>query len=159
MQCKACLHIAQLMLLPLIVSCFSKIQIGFTFLVPAHPGSPGIRAVKRVCACLCLCVCKQHIIFPCGLVLTHYEHFTTWQTAIARSSYQSTVENNIHIIYQLLTKLWKLSEKYFDGNVGGGCKQQNTAELVNSDAHTLNIDTSNMTSWGTAHMIQYETLF
>jgi len=33
------------------VSCFSKIQIGFTFLVPAHPGSPGKRAVKRVCVC------------------------------------------------------------------------------------------------------------
>ena len=29
---------AQLMPLPLTVSCFSKIQIGFTFLVPAHPG-------------------------------------------------------------------------------------------------------------------------
>jgi len=40
---------AQLMPLPLTVSCFSKIQIGFTFLVPAHPGSPGKRAVKRVC--------------------------------------------------------------------------------------------------------------
>jgi len=39
---------AQLMPLPLTVSCFSKIQIGFTFLVPAHPGSPGQRAVKRV---------------------------------------------------------------------------------------------------------------
>ena len=43
------LHMAQLMLLPLTVSCFGKIQIGFTFLVPAHPGSPGQRAVKRVC--------------------------------------------------------------------------------------------------------------
>ena len=42
------LHVAQLMPLPLTVSCFSKIQIGFTFLVPAHPGSPGERAVKRV---------------------------------------------------------------------------------------------------------------
>ena len=40
---------AQLMPLPLTVSCFSKIQIGFTFLVPAHPGSPGKRAVKWVC--------------------------------------------------------------------------------------------------------------
>jgi len=40
---------AQLMPLPLTVSCFSKIQTGFTFLVPAHPGSPGKRAVKRVC--------------------------------------------------------------------------------------------------------------
>jgi len=46
---------AQLMPLPLIVSCFSKIQIGFTFLVPAHPGSPGQRAVKRVCVCVCVC--------------------------------------------------------------------------------------------------------
>ena len=49
------LHIAQLMPLPLTDSCFSKIQIGFTFLVPAHPGSPGKRAVKRVCVCVCVC--------------------------------------------------------------------------------------------------------
>ena len=41
------LHMAQLMPLALTVSCFRKIQIGFTFLVPAHPGSPGKRAVKR----------------------------------------------------------------------------------------------------------------
>jgi len=46
------LHMAQLMPLPLTVSYFSKIQIGFTFLVPAHPGSPGKRAVKRVCVCV-----------------------------------------------------------------------------------------------------------
>jgi len=39
---------AQLMPLPLTVSCSNKIQIGFTFLVPAYPGSPGKRAVKRV---------------------------------------------------------------------------------------------------------------
>ena len=49
------LHTAQLMPLPLTVSCFSKIQIGFTFLVPAHTGSPGQRAVKRVCVCVCVC--------------------------------------------------------------------------------------------------------
>ena len=41
------LHRAQLMPLPLTVSCFSKIRMGFTFLVPAHPGSPG-----RVCVCV-----------------------------------------------------------------------------------------------------------
>ena len=35
------LHMAQLMPLPFTVSCFSEIQTGFTFLVPAHPGSPG----------------------------------------------------------------------------------------------------------------------
>jgi len=43
------LHMAQLMPLPLTVSLFSKIQIGFSFLVPALPVSPGKRAVKRVC--------------------------------------------------------------------------------------------------------------
>jgi len=47
---------AQLMPLPLTVSCFSKIQIGFTFLVPAHPGSPGKGVVKRVCVCVRACV-------------------------------------------------------------------------------------------------------
>ena len=53
------LHMAQLMPLPLTVSCFSKIQIGFTFmvigftfLVPAHPGNSGQRVVERVCVCL-----------------------------------------------------------------------------------------------------------
>ena len=46
------LHMAQLTPLPLTVSCFSEIQIGFTFLVLAHPGSPGKRAVKRVCVCV-----------------------------------------------------------------------------------------------------------
>ena len=48
------LHIAQRISLPLTVSCFSKIQIGFTFLVPAHSGSPGKGAVKRVCVCVCV---------------------------------------------------------------------------------------------------------
>ena len=49
LQRGADLHMAQLMPLPLTVSCFSKFKIGFTFLVPAHLGSPGQRAVKRVC--------------------------------------------------------------------------------------------------------------
>jgi len=56
------LDMAQLMSLPLTVSCFSKIQIGFTCLVPAHLGSPGQRAVKR------LCVFKQQ---PANLT-THF---------------------------------------------------------------------------------------
>jgi len=49
LQRGADLHMAQLMPLPLTVSCFSKIQIAFTFLVLAHLGSPGKKAVKRVC--------------------------------------------------------------------------------------------------------------
>jgi len=57
------LHMSQLMPLPLTVSCSSKIQTGFTFLVPAHPGSPGQRAVKRVCVCVCVwCVRRKSIV-------------------------------------------------------------------------------------------------
>jgi len=48
------LHMAQLMPLPLTVSCFSKILIGFTFLVPAHLGNTGQMAVKRACVCVCI---------------------------------------------------------------------------------------------------------
>jgi len=49
------LHMVQPMPLPLTVSCFSTIQIGFTFLVMAYPGSPGQRAVKRVCVVYLIC--------------------------------------------------------------------------------------------------------
>jgi len=61
----AVLHMAQLMPLPRTVSCSSKIQSGFTFLVPAHPGSPGHRAVKWVC--VYACVVKP---LNCGEVLS-----------------------------------------------------------------------------------------
>ena len=49
------LHMAQLVPLPLIVSCFSKIQIGFTFLVPAYLGSPG-KGPLNGCVCVCVCI-------------------------------------------------------------------------------------------------------
>ena len=52
LQRGADLHMAQLMPLPLTVCCSSKIQIGFTFMVPAYPGSPGQRAVKQACVCV-----------------------------------------------------------------------------------------------------------
>ena len=47
------LHMAELMPLPLTVSCFSKIQIGFTFLVPADLGSPEKGPLN---GCVCVCV-------------------------------------------------------------------------------------------------------
>ena len=45
------LHMAQRMPLPLTISCLSKIQIGFTFLVPAHLGCPGKGPLNRCCCC------------------------------------------------------------------------------------------------------------
>jgi len=61
------LHMAQLMPLPLTVACYSKIQIGFTFPVPAHLGSPGKRAVKQVCMCVCVgcSACFRHSVYMC----------------------------------------------------------------------------------------------
>jgi len=46
------LHMVQLMPLPLTVPCFSKIQIGFAFLVPAHLDSP-VKGPLNVCVCVC----------------------------------------------------------------------------------------------------------
>ena len=63
------LHMAQLKPLPLTVSCFSKIQFGFAFLVPAHPGSPRQRAVKRVC--VCVCVCARQVVKQKWLLRLH----------------------------------------------------------------------------------------
>ena len=60
------LHLAQLMPLPLTVFCFSKIQIGFTFLVPAHPRSPGQRTVKRVLLLLLLGLSVEWFAMCCS---------------------------------------------------------------------------------------------
>jgi len=49
------LRMAQLMPLPPTVSCSSKIQIGLTFLVPAHLGSPR-KGPLNVCVCVCVLV-------------------------------------------------------------------------------------------------------
>jgi len=62
--------------LPLTVSCFSKIQIGFTFLVPAHPGSPGQRAVKRVC------VCVWPVALPDELTLAFIQHLVCYRLIV-----------------------------------------------------------------------------
>jgi len=64
------LHMAQLMPLPLTVSCFSKTQIGFTFLVPDHLGSPGKGPLN---GCVCVCVFSWELRaadFGCLLINT-----------------------------------------------------------------------------------------
>ena len=59
------LHMAQLMPLPLTVSCSSKIQIGFTFLVPADWVVPKT-AVKRVCVCVYFTVTLETFLYIYG---------------------------------------------------------------------------------------------
>ena len=71
------LHMAQLMPLPLTVSCFGEIQIGFTFLVPAHLDSPGkgplngcVYVLTKLLRCLSstchLCACARLHDVWCG---------------------------------------------------------------------------------------------
>ena len=76
------MHMAQLMPLPLTVSCFSKIQIGFTFLVPADPDSPGQRAIKWVCVCI---VALEYVVqisvrfsYSNVIVVCLHGHFTEY---------------------------------------------------------------------------------
>ena len=61
------LHMAQLMPLPLTVSCFSKIQIGFALLVPAHFGSPGKGPLNG-----CVCVCVQLMAMQFASPITEF---------------------------------------------------------------------------------------
>ena len=64
------LHMAQVKSLPLTVSCSSKIQIGFTFLVPAYPGCPGKEAVKWLLLLLLLIVFRA--LSSCAFVQMLY---------------------------------------------------------------------------------------
>ena len=73
------LHIAQLMPLPLTVSCCSKIQVSFTFLILAHPGRPGRRAAKHVCCVcvrVCVCVCVRACVRACVFFTVCCDYFT-----------------------------------------------------------------------------------
>jgi len=71
------LHLAQLMSLPLIVSCFTKIQFGVTFLVP---GKGPLNGCGCVCVCVCVSVTYQQSVFK------QYQRFT----------YKMTAENGGH---------------------------------------------------------------
>jgi len=60
---------SQLMPLPLTGSCFSKIQTGFTFLVPEKGPLNG-------CVCVCVCVCACVRVCMCLSVHDHIFGFT-----------------------------------------------------------------------------------
>jgi len=74
------LHMAQLVPLPLTVSCFSKIQIGFTFLVPAHPASPR-KGPLNGCVRVSLTAVFWFIRRVSTVVVTITEGFCGWYTA------------------------------------------------------------------------------
>ena len=92
-----CLHMVQLMPLPLTVSCFSKIQIGLPFLVPAHLGSPQKRAVKRVCVCVCVCVVGQQSIL---MSMSVFVYGLSVCLQVYLQNYKSNPHKNFSACYQ-----------------------------------------------------------
>jgi len=95
------LHTAQPMPLPLTVSCFSKIQIGFTFLVPAHPGSPGQRVVKRVC--IYVASPSRSCVLKCFLWIFS----TSFKSCQSRMKIVHEELSTIHHFVQRLQTFWK----------------------------------------------------
>jgi len=77
------LHMAQRIPLPLTVSCFSKIQIGFTFLVPAHPGSPGQRPLNSVCVCVWS---QAEPVLTCTVHVEHVLQAQWWHGQVSADS-------------------------------------------------------------------------
>ena len=83
------LHMAQLMPLPLTIFCFSKVQIGFTLLVPAHLHSPGDPDKGPLNGLVCVCVCviirkavNQCTSIICGQFAVSLEIFVGQQSRI-----------------------------------------------------------------------------
>jgi len=98
------LHTAQLMPLPLTVSCFSKIQIGFAFLVPTHPGSPGkgpLNGCLCVCVCVrvCVCVCVRACVRVCVCVCIVHSHLL-----YGVEVYASTTTNHFLVVAHVFSK-------------------------------------------------------
>jgi len=82
------LHTAQQMPLPLTVSCFSKIQIDFTFLVLAHSGSPRHKVVKRMC------------VYEYVYILYHLREIASSLSKVADFHY---IPSELHLVLPLRT--------------------------------------------------------
>jgi len=67
------LHMVQLMPLPLTVSCLSKIQTGFTFLVAAHPGSQQKKGPLNACVCVCVWLICSVLVLTFAAVFLAYK--------------------------------------------------------------------------------------
>jgi len=101
------LQMALLMPLPLTVSCFSKIQIGFTFLVPAHPGSPGQRAVKWVCVLTKVGSCKT-FWSPLVATLCYWDQQNIMTALAILSDKAQTYNSTLNITTQAMAALNKI---------------------------------------------------
>ena len=123
-------HTAQLMPLPLTVSCFSKIQIGFTFLVPAHLGSPGKGPLNRcvyyahyqvfVCLCVCMYVCTHTHTQPFNGPLSGTTRVSQYQKKHSPThthpDQQTSFINFLHLLRSIPASLLLLDENFYYSN-------------------------------------------
>jgi len=126
------LHMAQPMPPPLTVSCFSIIHIGFTFLVPAHPGSPGQMAVKHVCVCVCVCV------WLCVCLLYHLLHRSS-SAAICR--WTKIIKAKFNVTY-------KMAKQFTD---------MRPLPCLRYAEHCLCLPAVEYRRWPTLYLYQYQT--
>jgi len=104
------LHTTQLVPLPLTVSCFSKIQIGFTFLLPSHLGSPGQRAVKRVCVCVHMACGNYKHLCTCGFVVKCIRVCNTQKSRRHSFRHPGIAKYRHHCLMLLLRKMAIMTE-------------------------------------------------
>ena len=104
------LHMAQLMPLLLTISCFSKIQIGFTFLVPAHPGSHG-KGPLNVCVCACVRACVQYplllTLLPVCLLRVFFNKYSNTQNITVFIAYCIVCRRTRYGSRRVGQKSWK----------------------------------------------------
>jgi len=129
------LHMSQLMSLPLTVSCISKIQIGFTFLVPAYPGSPRKRAVKWVCVCVFVWVVSGLTeCLLCRIIVTLCVEFCNWcdnfalKISVVTDSQENFLCNSDRNFHLSLTKLLDYFVKFEIRNIN--FMQQTTSSFL-----------------------------
>jgi len=105
------LHTAHLMPRPLTVSCFSNVQIGFTFLVPAHPGNSKKMAVKRVCVCVCV-----WILDLCNGIVKEGSIPEDWKSSVVLPIYKGKgfVECGSYRGIKFLEHAMKVVERIFE---------------------------------------------
>ena len=98
------LHMAQLMPLPLTVCCFTKMEIGFTFLVPAHLPEQG---PLNGCVCVCVCVTGQILFERDGKSSpTNYTHYTKLYPQNGERIVTIDAVTSFHRMYSELADNW-----------------------------------------------------
>ena len=130
--------------LPLTVYCFSKIQIGLNFLVPAHPGSPGQRSVKQECVSwqnryltIQQCHNVMHLISKQtrNLAITNKSHTsgnvarTKWTSYYDKCNYNLVIKD-VKTLTASHTECWHILDRTYIVNTSNHSRCTNSNKYV-----------------------------